>query len=347
MRLRSRSPLATIVTLLCLGMLAILSWAGRDDKNTLVVYCSHDSTYSEQILRDFEHETGIRLVVRFDTEATKSIGLINLLITEREQPQCDVFWNNEVLGTMKLQGLGMLEPYRGTGFDRIPDAFKAADGSWVGFAARLRVFIVNTEQLAPTREAIDERLTGERSENLSRVAMAKPLFGTTLTQYSAWWHELGEESVKRRHRSLRDRGLLEVNGNSVVKDLVAAGRCEFGWTDTDDFFLAVDDGKPVEMVPVRTDSGKTICIPNSVAIIKGTKQLRRAQRLVDYLLSKEVETRLANSRSRQIPLGPIDPAMLPDELDRLVSWAADGIDLSDLESAHVDCLKWLQAEYLQ
>lgn len=347
MRLRSRSPLATIVTLLCLGMLAVLSWSGRDDENTLVVYCSHDSTYSEQILRDFERETGIRLIVRFDTEATKSIGLINLLITEREQPQCDVVWNNEVLGTMKLQGLGMLEPYQGTGFDRIPDAFKAADGSWVGFAARLRVFIVNTQQLAPTREAIDERLTGERSEDLSRVAMAKPLFGTTLTQYSAWWHELGEESVRQRHRSLRDRGLLEVNGNSVVKDLVAAGRCEFGWTDTDDFFLAVDDGKPVEMVPVRTDSGKTICIPNSVAIIKGTKRLRRAQRLVDYLLSKEVETRLANSRSRQIPLGPVDPALLPDELDRLVSWAADGIDLSDLESAHADCLKWLQAEYLQ
>lgn len=347
MKLHSGSPLATIVTLLCLGMLAILSWAGRDEENTLVVYCSHDSTYSEQILRDFERETGIRLIVRFDTEATKSIGLINLLITEREQPQCDVFWNNEVLGTMKLQRLGILEPYQGTGFDRIPDAFKAVDGSWTGFAARLRVFIVNTEQIAPTREAIDERLKGAHSHDLSRVAMAKPLFGTTLTQYSAWWHESGEESVKERHRSQRDRGLLEVNGNSVVKDLVAAGRCDFGWTDTDDFFLAVDDGRPVDMVPVRTDSGKTICIPNSVAIIKGTKRLRLAQRLVDYLLSKEVETRLANSRSRQIPLGPVDPATLPDELNRLVSWAAEGIELMDLESAHADCLKWLQAEYLQ
>lgn len=347
MKVRDGSPLAVVLTLLCLILLGALSWSSRDAGNSLVVYCSHDSTYSEQILRDFERETGIQLVVRFDTEATKSIGLINLLIAEREQPQCDVFWNNEVLGTMKLQGLGMLEPFRGTGYQRIPDSFRASDGSWTGFAARLRVYIVNTERLDPTASAIEERLVGNLSHDLSRVAIAKPLFGTTLTQYSAWWHEVGEEAVKELHRNQRERGLLEVNGNSVVKDLVAAGRCDFGYTDTDDFFLAVDDGKPVDIVPVRTNSGRTICIPNSVAIIKGTRRIKLAQQLVDYLLSREVETRLANSSSRQVPLGPVNSEEVPAEVQRLVPWAADGIDLKELESAHAECLRWLQSEYLQ
>jgi iron(III) transport system substrate-binding protein len=134
MKLRNGSWLATVATLLCLGMLAALSWNGGAKQESLVVYCSHDSTYSEDILRDFERKTGIRLIIKFDTEATKSIGLINLLIAEREHPLCDVFWNNEVLGTMKLHRLGMLQPYQGAGFRRIPDAFKAADGSWTGFA---------------------------------------------------------------------------------------------------------------------------------------------------------------------------------------------------------------------
>ena len=337
---------ATAATLLSLGMIALLSWNGGADQDALVVYCSHDSVYSEDILRNFERETGIRLIVRFDTEATKSIGLINLLIAERDNPQCDVLWNNEVLGTMKLLKLGLLQPYKGDGFLRIPAKYKADDGSWTGFAARLRVFIVNTENMTATRKAIEQRLNSEAND-LTRVAMAKPIFGTTLTQYSALWSEQGADQVMHQHRSQRDRGLLEVNGNSVVKDLVASGRCDFGWTDTDDFFLAVDDQKPVEMLPVLSPSGKTICIPNSVAIIRGTGRSDAAQQLVDYLLSAEVESRLACSPSRQIPLGPVDLEKVPDDVRQLLPWAEQGVDLKSIRDSHADCLEWLQSEYLQ
>lgn len=344
---REGSWFATAATLLCLGMIALLSWGGRAQDDALVVYCSHDSTYSEEILRDFERESGIRLIVRFDTEATKSIGLMNLLIAERENPQCDVFWNNEVLGTMKLQKLGLLQPYKGKGFARIPAKYKADDGSWTGFAARLRVFIVNTEKMAATHEAIFQRLNAFGKDGLARVAIAKPLFGTTLTQYVALWGEAGGEEVKRRRQRLRDRGLLEVNGNSVVKDLVASGRCDFGWTDTDDYFLAVDEGQPVEMVPVFMTCEHAICIPNSVSIIRGTARVEAAQKLVDFLLSKEVETRLARSPSRQIPLGPVACAELPEEVQNLTRWSERSVDLKPLADAHADCLSWLQNEYLQ
>lgn len=344
---RNGSRFATVATLLCLGMIALLSWNVRGSQDALVVYCSHDSTYSEEILRDFERETGIRLIVRFDTEATKSIGLINLLIAERDTPQCDVFWNNEVLGTMKLQELGMLQPYKGDGFRRIPARYKADDGSWAGFAARLRVFIVNTENMPATHEAIFQRLNSLGKDGLAQVARAKPMFGTTLTQYVALWGEVGGKELKRRHKSHRDRGLLEVNGNSVVKDLVASGRCDFGWTDTDDFFLAVDEDKPVDMVPVLMRCERAICIPNSVSIIRGTACPGKAQKLVDFLLSREVETRLACSPSRQIPLGPVDFAGLPEEVQDLKRWSERSVDLKPLGDAHAECLSWLQSEYLQ
>lgn len=347
MQPREGSRFATVVTLLCLGMIALLSWNRNGEQETLVVYCSHDSTYSEAILRDFERESGIRLIVRFDTEATKSIGLINLLIAERDNPQCDVFWNNEVLGTIKLQKLGMLQPYKGKGYERIPAQHKADDGSWAGFAARLRVFIVNTENMVATRQEIYRRLNANGENALARVAMAKPMFGTTLTQYTASWGDFGGEAVKRRHRRQHDRGLLEVNGNSVVKDLVASGRCDFGWTDTDDFFLAVDEDKPVDMVPVLLRCERAICIPNSVSIIRGTRRLGAAQRLVNFLLSREVETRLACSPSRQIPLGPVDFAGLPEEVQDLKRWSERSVDLKPLVDAHTDCLTWLQSEYLR
>src|SRR5688572_10530229 len=54
----------------------------------LVVYCAHDAVYSEPLLREFESRTGIALDIRFDTEATKSLGLVELIRRERDNPRC-------------------------------------------------------------------------------------------------------------------------------------------------------------------------------------------------------------------------------------------------------------------
>jgi len=311
---------------------------------SLVVYCAHDAIFSEQVLKEFEQESGIPVSIKFDTEATKSLGLVNLLIAEQDNPRCDVFWNNQQQGTVQLQQEGLLAPYTGPGFARIPDVFKDPDGNWTGFGARLRVYIVNTDRMEATPEAVEARL---KSNDLSRVAMAKPLYGTTLTHYTILWHQWGPDRLKAWHKDLRDRGLREVAGNGPVKDAVADGVCDLGWTDTDDFFVAKDKGAPVAMVPVRVDGGATISIPNTVAVIKGTKKLDDAHRLIDYLLSQQTELELSRSAARQVPLGPTGDAVLSDDVHQLQEWARDGFDLKQLSADHQACLEWLKSEYLQ
>jgi iron(III) transport system substrate-binding protein len=331
--------LTVVVALLFGGYL--LLWAPHRD--ALVVYCAHDSIYADQILREFERQTGISVAVRYDTEATKSLGLVELLLQEIAHPRCDVFWNNELLGTLQLADQGLLLPYRGSGYERIPAAFKDADGRWAGFAARLRLWIVNTNRLAPTAEAIQQASNGD----LDRLVIAKPLYGTTRTQYTILWKLWGRDKLLAWERDRRARHLREVDGNSAVKDLVSAGVCDFGWTDTDDFFEARDEGKPVAMLPVRLENGGTICIPNTVAILRGARHLVAAQQLVDFLLSEPCEMALASAKSRQIPLGPVATTRLPDEVKQLQRWAADGVSLGDLGGASVECLAWLKSEYLQ
>ena len=93
--------------------------------------------------------------------------------------------------------------------------------------------------------------------------------------------------------------------------------------------------------------GATICIPNTAAIIRGTRHLDAARQLVDYLASAEVELKLARSKSRQVPLGPIDDKELPADVRRLKAWAADGLDLRHLLPARRECLDWLKSEYLK
>ena len=355
---RSTVLIPVVAALVLAGLwLNILPGSGSDAK-TLIVYCAHDRIFAEQVLDDFSRETGIRVQARYDTEATKSLGLINLIIQERSQPRCDVFWNNELLGMVELKQQGLLERYQGQSWQRMPERYRDADGYWVGFAARMRVYIVNTHQASATEETLGTLFSFEPS----RVAMAKPLFGTTLTHYTVLWHLWGGDRLKAWHRDLRLRGIREVDGNAAVKDVVAQETCYAGMTDTDDVFVAIDDGLPVEMLPVRVTSDlterrpsdaanaapfSTICIPNTVGIIKGTKRQEAAQLLADYLASANAEIALAKSKSRQIPLGPIDAKELPDDVKQLVEWSRDGIDLRLLLSARRDCLEWLKTEYLK
>lgn len=346
--MRQRTTLAVVVlggVLLVVAALLSGRTPWNSPRNALVVYCAHDAEYSEPILKEFERRTGIPVLIKFDTEATKSLGLINLLVQERSQPRCDVFWNNELVGMLDLQQQGLLDPHRGEGYARIPPLYRDPEGHWTGFAARLRVHIVNTSQMKADEETV-ERVWND--EPLDHVAIAKPLYGTTLVHYAVLADLWGLERLQEWHKSIRQRGLQEVNGNATVKNLVAQGACKTGLTDSDDFFVAKDAGEPVEMVPVRVgELHQTICIPNCVGVIRGTRQRAAARQLVDFLLSEETELKLSQSTARQIPLGPVTSGTLRPEVQQLAQWAQEGCDLRTLAFSRKTCINWLTEQYLQ
>ncbi|MFM7057217.1 MAG: extracellular solute-binding protein [Planctomycetota bacterium] len=287
----------------------------------VVVYCAHDSIFADAVLKKFHERTGIHVTVRYDEEASKSLGLTQLLLAERDAPRCDVFWNNQTLGTIRLQRAGLLKPCPPEWFARIPERYRDPEGCWCGFAGRFRVWIVNTDHMQADPEVVDQAFAGA---DLSRCSLAVPLFGTTLTHYTELAAEMGLDKLRRWHQSLRERGIREARGNGAVRDLVAAGACDFGLTDTDDAFAAIDAGKPVQMLPCRLPSGKTVCIPNSVAIIRNSPHPEAAEKLLKFLLSEEVELMLASSAARQMPLGEVPVERLPDRLQPLRGWVSEG-----------------------
>ena len=76
----------------------IVSCTGKSDE--VVVYTSVDQVFSEPVLKDFEKETGIKVKAVYDTEETKSTGVLNRLIAEKDNPQCDVFWSGDPVRTI-------------------------------------------------------------------------------------------------------------------------------------------------------------------------------------------------------------------------------------------------------
>ena len=138
---------------------------------------AHDQVYSEPILNEFELKTGIKVKTMYDTEATKTVGLVNRLIAEKNNPQCDVFWNNEIIRTIVLKKKDVLSSYNSPSASDIPNEFRDPENYWTGFAARARVIIYNTtlvkENEAPTSlfDFLDKKWD-------KRFVVSYPIFGT-------------------------------------------------------------------------------------------------------------------------------------------------------------------------
>jgi len=129
------------VVALGLALLAAFLLTARGEQATVTIYTSVDRHYSEPVLKAFEAETGIKVAALYDVEAAKTMGLVNKLIAEKSRPRADVFWNGEVLQTVRLAQMGIIAPYAPAGVD---PAQQDAGQRRTEFGGRLRMLIVNT-----------------------------------------------------------------------------------------------------------------------------------------------------------------------------------------------------------
>jgi iron(III) transport system substrate-binding protein len=291
------------IAILC-SIAAPIGCRGPESQNaqrTVTIYVSTDRVFSEPVLREYEKRSGVRVNTVYDTEETKSTGLANRLIAEQARPQADVFWSNEPVRTLVLKSRGVLAPYRSPSAEGIPSALVDSEGYWTGFSARIRVIAYNTKLVKPAEppqsifDLTDPKWRGQ-------VAMADPRFGSTSFHVAALYAMAGDEKMDDFFRRLKANGVRIVDGNSVVRDLVARGEAKVGLTDTDDVNVAIEDGQPIAMVlPDATGLGVPV-MPNMVSLIAKGPHPEEARRLIDYLLSADVERQLAQSDAVQIPL---------------------------------------------
>src|SRR6266404_1908756 len=103
---------------------------------------------------------------------------------------------------------------------------------------------------------------------------------------------------------MKNDGVKITTSNGESADFVANGQVDFALVDGDDAVNRKKQGKPVEMIyPDQNPSGPGVLIlPNAVALIKGAPHAENGKKLIDYLLSKSTERKLAFADCAQIPL---------------------------------------------
>lgn len=295
-------PYSAACLLLISTPLLLFACSQPANSNQVVVYTSVDQPFAEPILDQFEKETGIRVRAIYDVEAAKTTGLVNRLVAEKASPQADVFWNSEILQTIRLQQEGILQPYNSPQSAGIPQTFRDANGYWTSNAARARVILVNMGLVADPAEIDSMNDFIGRAWPGDKIGIAYPLFGTTATHAAALYTVLGPQAARKYFHNLVDQEVRVVDGNAAVRDLVANGSLAFGFTDTDDACGALARGAPVALVFPDQHSIGTLIIPSTLALIAGAPHPEQGRALIDFLLKPETEQALIDAEYSHIPL---------------------------------------------
>jgi iron(III) transport system substrate-binding protein len=261
----------------------------------VVLYTSVDEPMARPIIDKFVKDTGIKVRLVTDTEATKSIGLAERLRAEKDRPRCDVWWGNEPFHTVNLAEEGMFEPYESPSAKDVRELFKDKQNRWAGNGIRARVIAWLVPFSMPDDygvKRLDDLLDPSRK---GRIVMGKPAVGTIGGHVSAIYAVMGTEKADAFFKGLRANEIVLVGGNSPVPQQIAANNFSAGLTDNDD----VSNTKgPVGMSLPDQAEGEigTLAIPTTVALVKRNDIQDDSKKLIDYLLSAEVEKALIEAK---------------------------------------------------
>lgn len=287
-----------------LAVSAALALLGCDARReaTVVVYTSVDQVFAARILEDFTRATGVQVAAVYDAEAGKTTGFLRRIEREAADPRCDVWWSSEVFGTIELARAGLLETYASPAAADVPAAWKDAQARWTGVAARARVLAYRT---APARPPATWRALAQSGWE-GRMALANPNFGTTRGHVAAMFAYWGADAARgflAQLAELREQRVFVADGNAQCVRMLADNQVDLCWTDTDDVWAARRDRQQVAPIYLDLDVGlPPVWIPCTVARVRGGPNPAAARRLIDYLVSAEVERALAESDSRNAPV---------------------------------------------
>jgi len=319
----------TIAALLLAGPIMVAG-AQAQEKTRLVVYSTLVPEYINDFKSGFEADNpDIDLSLFRD-----STGVVAArLVAEKDQPRADAIWGLAVTNMLQLDKAGLLHAYAPKALDRIKPNFRDAKSppAWVGMEAWAAAICFNTVEAAkkglkrPTRWAdlLDPSFKGQ-------VLMPDPASsGTGYFHVSSWMQIWGEDKAWAFMDGLHDNVAMYIKSGTKPCRMAAAGEFPVGISYELAGVAARQGNAPIEILVMEEGGGWDM---DTAAIVKGTKNLAAAQRLMDWSASEKANKLYARFATMVAMKGvntdmPFYPAGLEDSLIKNdFLWAADNRD---------------------
>ncbi len=254
-------------------------------------YTSIPKSLAEELVKMFE-EKYPNVKVNLYRSGTSKIMAKLLAEVESGKIIADVVWVADPASIIVLKNKGLLMKYEPPEAKLIP--FKDPDGYWVAGRIILQVIAYNPSIIKnPPKKWID--LISENFintlpkewRNTNWIAMPNPLYSGAVT---ATVYALTEKYGWDYFLKLKKLGLVVEKSNGVVLQGILAGKYPIGITLDYMVRLKKAAGENIDMV---FPSDGVIAIPSPIAIMKNTPYPEVAKAFVRFMLSEEVQKKLA------------------------------------------------------
>jgi iron(III) transport system substrate-binding protein len=297
--------------------------AGREQK-TLTVY-SRDRDIAEPLFELFERQTGITIRARWGDP----IDLADQIISDGANSPADVYYGplSDALGA--LSAAGRLAKLSDQQLDRVPEAYRSPDGTWVGTAGRAHVVFYNTDKL--NEDKLPDSILGFTDPAWRGRIGWDPTSRSLLDVVTELRQLKGEDAARRWLEGMKANDPAAFKGAKPIINAVSAGRIiQVGFGSHSYLYNLQADGDATN-VAAKFYTGGALGGPlnvGGVGIIKGTKNGAAANAFVDFMLSQPVQ-QLEAKNALEIPVvkGVKQPEGMPTPDELMVP----GLDVRQFE----------------
>ena len=325
-RTRQTSGVWAVLAILLTAVLLSACGGSNGDEGSLTVYSGRSETLVGPLLRRFEDETGIKVLVRY----AGTPQLAATLLEEGGRTPADVFFAQDPGGLSAVGNL--LAPLPGDILDQVPRWAVSPNGVWVGVSGRARTIVYNTERLTP--EDLPEDLTGFADPKWKgRIGWAptNASFQTMVTAMRAVW---GETKTLQWLKDIRANEPKVYPKNTPIVAAAAVGEIDVGLVNH--YYLhrfLAEEGDSFGARNYHPPAGGpgAIVMVSGVGILSASDNEKNARRFVDFLLSEESQ-RYFVEETFEYPLAagiPVAEGVTP--LSEINNPDLSSADLADLE----------------
>jgi len=263
-------------------------------EDVLKVYTHTDISEMETWVPAAEKAIGVRIEW---SPRMSSNELWSRVEAEAPNFQADMIWGFMNMHAMIGATKGWFLAYDSPTWKDIPEQFKDPEGYWYGFNYWFAAAVVNTDLLKKKNLPKPESWM-DLTNPVYKGELVMPNPGTSGTAFlsvSAMMQIFGEEKGWEMLEGMNRNAAQYTKSGSAPAKLVASGEYAVGVSWDHAVYSRVEEGFPIEgIIP----SEGTAYDLDSVAILKGCKNLAAAQKLIDWLATAEAMTLVGQTRSK-------------------------------------------------
>lgn len=321
--IRRRWPIPVIALVVIAAAVGIVLAATGSDENALVIYNGRSHYGDEQVFRDFEEASGVKLEIRGGTAPE----LFERLQREGSDSPADVLVTTDLANLWRAEEAGLLMTVSTPTLEaNVPEQLHDADGAWWALSTRLRIPVVSTERVEPGVVDSYESLGDPQFKGRTCLRTSTSEYNQSLV--ADFLAKRGEEATRDLLQSWMDNKPKIYNSDGEMLGGMAAGECDLGLANHYYLARAIKDDPDFPVAPAFPDQDGAGAHANvsGAGVVASSDRVEEATALIEYLTTPEAQ-RLIVSRGEFAANPKVPPA------EFIADWANAKTDPIDVDRA--------------